>query len=52
MFPYKISKNNDINLIIIKIIKHITSYTAGVYYLHEPIFNILRNFFDEKKLEL
>jgi len=38
LFPFDKIKNN----IIIFIIKHITSYTGGVYYLHPEIYSILR----------
>ena len=50
MFPYKISKNRNRNQKIINIIKHITGYTAGIYYLHESLFNIFNNYFDENKI--
>lgn len=50
MFPYNISKNKTTNKKIINIIKHITGYTAGIYYLHESIFSILVNYFNENKI--
>ena len=50
MFPYEISKNKNKNHKIINLIKHTISYTAGIYYLHEPVFKILVNYFDEKKI--
>ena len=50
IFPYKISKNRKKNQKILNIIKHITGYTAGIYYLHESLFNIFKNYFDENKI--
>ena len=51
MFSYKISKNEKIDKKIINIIRHITGYTAGIYYLHEPIFKILLNYVREVIIE-
>ncbi len=50
MFPSEIIKNK----IIIKLIKQITNYTAGIYYLHVPIFLFIQKIslqFRNKKFE-
>lgn len=45
MFPSEKIKNKT----ILKFIKQITNHTAGIYYTHDSIYNILKNYNDSMK---